>query len=1012
MGIFQNISLKFKIAVVLTIIFSIAFIVVLVFVFPGITGKVIEYQEEQQIEMARQVKESVSIHYTMAGKELESLARMKDMSTLDKKKLDKILSIADNTSQFFNYFFVMDSSGKWISYPTRNDLVNGQIPAGNMEWVSETFRSGRTIYMDVFVSRRNTLVSGFSTPITDSTGKPKALLRGVFEISENNLALALIKNIKIGKNGFVYIVSSNGYVIAHPGIALNPAQIDVLDFSGYDPVREVIQGHTGIREYEYSGQTWVAAYTPVEVTGWGVIAQQPKENMIMSAQMKSKLIWPVFLLFLLMGIMFTGIVVYFTLRPLVDLVNKLENNEFSKNHKPWNKDEIGRIGRKFEELFSNMVLSRDNLSITINAIGDGVIATNEKGIIQLMNPVAERLTGWTSSEASGSELTSVFNIINTRTSEPAVNPVEKVLTTGEIVEISSHTILVGKEGNRYRIADSAAPIYNGEHLITGVVLVFRDITEMYSIQQKLKQEQTRLELIISGSNQGTWDWNLKTNRVQYNECFATMLGYSSDEIPPNPESWSKLFHCDDIPEILKEIKSHIKGKSPLYESESRLLTKDGTWKWVLIRGRIVAWDEDGKPFRAAGTQLDITDRKNAENKVSNLNKELLQSLKKIQQINIELEAAKNKAEESDRLKTAFLANLSHEIRTPMNGILGFAELLKSENNTAASQKEYINIIEQSGQRMLRLIGDLVDISKIEAGLVEINNEATELHQLLQKLHNFFKPAAEHKSIQLQYIKNADKNLIINLDSIKLEQILTNLINNALKFTQAGSIQFGYEIIGGSLQFWVKDTGRGIPAELHEVIFERFRQADNTYLRGEEGSGLGLAICRAYVELMGGRIWVESEPAKGSEFRFDLPFSEVRPKKDMKDHAKDASHNLKDVSLMIAEDDETSFSFLYELLKSSKAKIIRASNGKEALQMLEENPGIQLILMDLKMPVMDGIEATCEIRKHNLLIPIIAQTAYASDPDKQRAIAAGCNDFITKPINRDLLFVKLGQYIVV
>jgi PAS domain S-box-containing protein len=491
-----------------------------------------------------------------------------------------------------------------------------------------------------------------------------------------------------------------------------------------------------------------------------------------------------------------------------------------------------------------------------------------------------------------------------------------------------------------------------------------------------------------------------------------MLGYSSDEIPPNPESWSKLFHCDDIPEILKEIKSHIKGKSPLYESESRLLTKDGTWKWVLIRGRIVAWDEDGKPFRAAGTQLDITDRKNAENKVSNLNKELLQSLKKIQQINIELEAAKNKAEESDRLKTAFLANLSHEIRTPMNGILGFAELLKSENNTAASQKEYINIIEQSGQRMLRLIGDLVDISKIEAGLVEINNEATELHQLLQKLHNFFKPAAEHKSIQLQYIKNADKNLIINLDSIKLEQILTNLINNALKFTQAGSIQFGYEIIGGSLQFWVKDTGRGIPAELHEVIFERFRQADNTYLRGEEGSGLGLAICRAYVELMGGRIWVESEPAKGSEFRFDLPFSEVRPKKDMKDHAKDASHNLKDVSLMIAEDDETSFSFLYELLKSSKAKIIRASNGKEALQMLEENPGIQLILMDLKMPVMDGIEATCEIRKHNLLIPIIAQTAYASDPDKQRAIAAGCNDFITKPINRDLLFVKLGQYIVV
>ncbi len=396
----------------------------------------------------------------------------------------------------------------------------------------------------------------------------------------------------------------------------------------------------------------------------------------------------------------------------------------------------------------------------------------------------------------------------------------------------------------------------------------------------------------------------------------------------------------------------------------------------------------------------------------NKNEEYEKLNKEYKSQNEELYKAKEKAEESDKLKTAFLANLSHEIRTPMNGILGFAELLKSKDLSASSQEKYISMIEESGQRMLGLINDLVHISKIEAKQVEIKNEKTNLNELLDRIYYFFKTITEAKGLTLEY-KNStcDDEPLILVDSDKLEGILTNLINNALKYTEKGKISFGYGKVENKLQFWVKDTGIGIPSEMKELVFERFRQVKNTHLDGDEGSGLGLAISKAHVELMGGEIWLESELSKGSTFYFSIPFINAKQEEESSNQEDKHLKDFKDTTIIIAEDDEINFLYLNEILKDYHLNILHAYNGQEVLSLLDKEKNIKLILMDLKMPVLNGLETTSEIRKMNKTIPIIAQTAYSSNADRQSAFSAGCNDYIAKPINKNDLLIKIDDFLV-
>jgi len=379
----------------------------------------------------------------------------------------------------------------------------------------------------------------------------------------------------------------------------------------------------------------------------------------------------------------------------------------------------------------------------------------------------------------------------------------------------------------------------------------------------------------------------------------------------------------------------------------------------------------------------------------------------------ELLKAKERAEESDRLKTAFLTNMSHEIRTPMNGILGFAGLLKESDLTGEDQQKYIRIIEKSGARMLNIIHNIIDISKIESEQMEISFLETNVNEQIKFIYNFFEPEVEGKGIRF-FFKNSlpAKEAIIQTDPEKIYAILTNLVKNAIKFTDEGSIEFGYEKKGEYLEFFVKDTGIGIPKDRQEAIFERFVQADISDINKYEGAGLGLSIAKAYVEMLGGKICLESEEGKGSIFYFTIPYNAEKLVKKLNMNfvsEDDDEGQIKNLKILIAEDDETSDLLITRMLKKISNEVLHAKTGVETIEVCRNHPDLDLVLMDIRMPTMGGYEATRQIRLFNKDVIIIAQTAYALMGDREKSIEAGCNDYISKPIDSTLLMELIQRH---
>jgi len=399
--------------------------------------------------------------------------------------------------------------------------------------------------------------------------------------------------------------------------------------------------------------------------------------------------------------------------------------------------------------------------------------------------------------------------------------------------------------------------------------------------------------------------------------------------------------------------------------------------------------------------------------IENINKNLE---KTVEERTNELQRAKERAEESDRLKSAFLANMSHEIRTPMNGILGFSELLKNPELTGDQQQEYLGIIEKSGVRMLNIINDIVDISKIEAGLVKLKISESNINEQIEYIYTFFKPDVEANGMILSFRNSLPvKESVIFTDREKTYAILTNLVKNAIKYSQKGAIEFGYLKKGDFLEFYVKDTGIGIPKDRQDAIFERFVQADIADLQARQGAGLGLSITKAYVEMLGGKIWVASEEGIGSTFYFTLPYNiEPERKAIQKDLPDNNSVNVftsevPRLKVLIAEDDEASKKLLgIEIRKVSK-EILKVRTGLEAVVAFRDNQDIDLILMDIQMPEMDGYEATRQIRQINKDVIIIAQTAFGLSGDREKSIEAGCNDYIAKPIKNAELLKLIQKY---
>lgn len=529
------------------------------------------------------------------------------------------------------------------------------------------------------------------------------------------------------------------------------------------------------------------------------------------------------------------------------------------------------------------------------------------------------------------------------------------------------------------------------HFLRGTI---QDITqemeaeeELKNAKEKAEEKESKLNSIFQVAPSGI---GVVVNRVlkEVNIKVCELTGYDPDELIGKDAR--VLYPSQEEYQYVGRVKYDQISKYGSGTVETRWQRKDGKVIDIILSSAPLDYKDLTKGV--IFTALDITERKKTET---------------------ELITAKEKAEESDRLKSAFLANMSHEIRTPMNGILGFTNLLKEKKLTGDKQSHYIQIIEKSGHRMLETINDIIDISKIEAGQVEVEESVVCVNAILKEHHSFFYQEAERKGLEFTYeLSLQDSDSIIITDRHKLESILTNLIKNAIKYTESGNITFGYTLKKQNknklIEFFVQDTGIGISSDRINAVFNRFEQADIEDKKAYEGSGLGLAISKSYVEMLGGAISVKSIEGKGSLFSFVIPYIHRNQNtvSDQQQASGSTTENLKNLSVIVAEDDESSRMFFETILEDKFGKLRFTSTGKETIDLCRVHDDTAIILMDIKMPDMNGYEATREIRKFNRDVIIIAQTAYAMVGDREKALAAGCDDYIVKPIDTKELFKKI------
>ncbi|MFP4555734.1 MAG: PAS domain S-box protein [Bacteroidales bacterium] len=549
-----------------------------------------------------------------------------------------------------------------------------------------------------------------------------------------------------------------------------------------------------------------------------------------------------------------------------------------------------------------------------------------------------------------------------------------------------------------------------------------DITEQKKALEALSDSEAKFRMLVDNAFDGIY--LMRNRRYEYvNQRFVEITGYNCEELTSANFDFNMLLTNKSLEMVEQRYRDREQGKRISHQYELQIKSKQGIIREVEVSTASVSKSQD---VLVLGIMRDITERKRTQKLIKDneaklkrqneeyfaLNEELTETNNRIKQINRELRDANQRAEEHDKLKSAFLANMSHEVRTPMNGILGFSQLLLDGTIDNAEREEFVGIIQNCGNQLLAIINDLIDISKIEANQISLNPTPVNINELLNEQLLLFKPKAEanHLTLEKESTTLAPASTIM-VDGTRLRQIISNLIGNAIKFTPEGRISYGCIRKHDVIEFYVKDTGVGIPASKQAYIFERFRQVETELARQTSGTGLGLAISKALVSKMGGKIWVESEPGHGSTFRFTIP------SKDAVNHVVDPLVTEKRYQtlgkkpqILIADDNEINYLYLKELLKGVDADLLWVTNGQEAVSYVRNNPNIDLILMDIKMPVMDGYEATREVKKIRHDLPIIAQTAYAMTSDREKAAESGCDDYISKPINKENFISIINHFL--
>lgn len=647
-----------------------------------------------------------------------------------------------------------------------------------------------------------------------------------------------------------------------------------------------------------------------------------------------------------------------------------------------------------------LIESEKKFKDVVEYAGDGIVLVSNKGNILEANSSFLLMTGYKKTEIIEKQVKSLFD-----NDELIKKPIRYDLINRGKSYIIEREIL-GKKGNKISIEMNSKRL-DAERFIT----IIRDLSERKKAEIAIKENEEMLRTILDATPDSISTTDLEGNITYASKQAIIEHGYENMDDLIGTSSLDLI--APHHRQLAYENMIRVLNGEILFNLEYDLIRKDGTI-FPAELSPVMVKDNDGNPKSFVAVTRDITERKKAEEQLKKQNQEFSILNKEYKDQNKALITAKNKAEESDRLKSAFLANMSHEIRTPMNGIIGFSDMLNSPDITPELRRSYTDIISQSSHQLLRIVNDILDISRIEIGQVEYYPANTCINDLLYEIFSEFNTRANTKEIKFEIIQSlTDKDSTIITDDSKVRQIFNNLISNAIRFTQKGKIKLGYKLKDGFLEFFIEDTGIGIPPELHKKIFERFRQAEITISQKYGGTGLGLAIAKANVELCGGDIWVNSKPGKGTTFYFTLPYTQSKNKNP--NNAKESRlfydiYNWSNKTVLIVEDEEVNYKYLELVIQKTEAKILYAQNGNQAIKLAEKHPEINIVLMDIKLPDLNGYEVTKIITSKRKTLPVIAQTAFAMSGDPDKAISAGCVDYISKPIDAVKLLRLMSRYI--
>lgn len=658
----------------------------------------------------------------------------------------------------------------------------------------------------------------------------------------------------------------------------------------------------------------------------------------------------------------------------------------------------------YSKLFNDFDLQRENLSITLNSIGDGVISMDLNMNVLNINSTVVNLIVVSEINAIGKPVNDILKIYHgqdDRVEYSLVQTISSVIAEKKPIALIDFFYLLLDKTIFSPIILNLAPIINRGSEVVGIVITFSNTSIQEALRSSLGKSKALFKAVFKASVNAISVVDSSGSIVDVNPSFINLFGFSKDELFNDNFKFFNMIHPDERASSIHKMELLFNHSSKIIISEKRLVCKDGTQIWVLSNSVAVNDAQNKKVEYVVCQFIDITELKNKELELEDKNS-------KLEKLADDFSLAKEKAETSNNLKSAFLSNMSHEIRTPLNGILGVADLIIQGRVEEAEQKEFVEILQVSCNRLLSTINDVLDASKIEANDIRINETEFYIISLFDHLHITFSDAFSQKSLKFELIidESVDQNILLKSDYDKVFLILSKLISNAVKFTERGSIELRCSYDNAFYCFEVRDTGIGVSDEFIPQLFASFTQEDVSINRGYEGSGLGLSIANGYATALNGSLSVTSKKGFGSNFVLKLPY--VHTTQEQKDMPARAPYTL---NILVAEDDDISFFLLERILnKDFQANVMRAKTGVEALEIINREQNVHLILMDMKMPEMDGYTCIQRIRELNIEVPIIAVTAFAFADDFHRAIQIGANDYISKPYNNEQLVQKIKSFV--